>query len=160
MGNDRKSAPWSRIFLPAGYRVSATTRSAVAAAIEWQQQERCRKIAITAKGIRLDSEVDPRFGRAPYILIVDTETLAFEAVDNSDNVNAFKGAGIQAASMVSERGAQVLMTGYCGPKAFTTLQAAGVKVVDDVSGTVRDAVEAFKAGRVTYATAANKEAHW
>ena len=52
------------------------------------------------------------------------------------------------------------MTGYCGPKAFTTLQAAGVKVVDDVSGTVRDAVEAFKAGRVTYATAANKEAHW
>ena len=62
--------------------------------------------------------------------------------------------------MVSERGAQVLMTGYCGPKAFTTLQAAGVKVVDDVSGTVRDAVEAFKAGRVTYATAANKEAHW
>ena len=118
------------------------------------------KIAITAKGVRLDSEVDPRFGRAPYILIVDTETLVYEAVDNSDNVNSIKGAGIQAASMVSERGAQVLMTGYCGPKAFTTLQAAGVKVVDDVSGTVRDAVEAFKAGRVTYATAANKEAHW
>ena len=87
------------------------------------------KIAITARGIRLDSEVDPRFGRAPYILIVDTETLAFEAVDNSENVNAFKGAGIKAASMVSERGAQVLMTGYCGPKAFTTLEAAGVKVV-------------------------------
>ena len=59
------------------------------------------KIAITAKGNRLDSEVDPRFGRAPYILIVDTETLAFEAVDNSDNVNAFKGAGIQAASIIS-----------------------------------------------------------
>ena len=118
------------------------------------------KIAITAKGIRLDSEVDPRFGRAPYILIVDTETLAFEAVDNSDNVNAFKGAGIQAATMVSDKGAEVLMTGYCGPKAFATLEAAGIKVISDVSGTVRDAVEAFKAGRVTYATAANKEAHW
>jgi predicted Fe-Mo cluster-binding NifX family protein len=118
------------------------------------------KIAITAKGIRLDSEVDPRFGRAPYILIVDTETLALEAVDNSENVNAFKGAGIKAASMVSERGAQVLMTGYCGPKAFTTLEAAGVKVVNDVTGTVRDALEAFKSGRVTYADAANKEAHW
>ena len=118
------------------------------------------KIAITAKGIRLDSEVDPRFGRAPYILIVDTETLAFEAVDNSDNVNAFKGAGIQAASMVSERGAQVLMTGYCGPKAFTTLEAAGVKVVSDVTGKVRDAVAALKAGQVTYSTAANKEGYW
>lgn len=118
------------------------------------------KIAITARGVRLDSEVDPRFGRAPYILIVDTETLAFEAVDNSENVNAFKGAGIKAASMVSERGARVLMTGYCGPKAFTTLEAAGVKVVNDVTGTVRDALEAFKAGRYTYATAANKEAHW
>ena len=118
------------------------------------------KIAITAKGTQLDSEVDPRFGRAPYILIVDTETLAFEAVDNSDNVNAFKGAGIQAASLVSQRGATVLMTGYCGPKAFTTLQAAEVKVVNDVTGTVRDAVEAFKAGRVTYADGANKDGHW
>ncbi|MDX9840006.1 MAG: NifB/NifX family molybdenum-iron cluster-binding protein [Desulfobulbus sp.] len=118
------------------------------------------KIAITAKGTRLDSEVDPRFGRAPYILIVDTETLAVEVVDNSENVNAFKGAGIQAASLVSERGAQVLMTGYCGPKAFTTLQAAGIKVVDDATGTVQEAVEAFKAGRVTYADGANKEAYW
>ena len=118
------------------------------------------KVAITAKGVMLDSEIDPRFGRAPYILIVETESLAFEAVDNSDNVNAFKGAGIQAATMVSDRGAEVLMTGYCGPKAFATLEAAGVKVVNDVTGTVRDALEAFKAGRYTSATAANKEAHW
>ena len=118
------------------------------------------KVAVTSKGTLLSSEVDPRFGRAPYILIVDTETMAFEAVDNSDNVNAFKGAGIQAATMVSDKGAQVLMTGYCGPKAFATLEAAGVKVVSDVSGSIRDAVAAFKAGTVTYSSAANKEAHW
>ncbi len=118
------------------------------------------KIAVTSKGIDLESEVDPRFGRAPYILIVDTDTLEFEAVDNSQNVNAFKGAGIQAATMVSDKGASVLLTGYCGPKAFVTLEAAGIKVVNDSSGTVRDAVEAFKDGRVTFATAANKEAHW
>ena len=118
------------------------------------------KVAVTSKGTLLDSEVDPRFGRAPYILIVDTDTWAFEVVDNSDNVNAFKGAGIQAATMVSDKGATVLMTGYCGPKAFTTLEAAGVKVVDDVTGKVRDAVKALKEGKVTYATAANKEAHW
>ncbi|BCL59549.1 hypothetical protein DGMP_02420 [Desulfomarina profundi] len=62
------------------------------------------KVAVTARGVTLDDEVDPRFGRAPYILMVDTETFEFEAVDNSENVNAFKGAGIQAATMVSEKG--------------------------------------------------------
>lgn len=118
------------------------------------------KVAVTSKGILLTSEVDPRFGRAPYILIVDSDTMSFEAVDNSDNVNAFKGAGIQAATMVSDKGAAVLMTGYCGPKAFTTLEAVGVKVINDVTGTVRDAVKTLKEGKLTYATAANKEAHW
>ena len=118
------------------------------------------KIAVTSKGTVLESEVDPRFGRAHYILIVDTETLAFEVVDNSSNVNAFKGAGIQAAVTISERGAEVLMTGYCGPKAFDTLEAAGVKVVNDITGTVRSAVVSFKEDKVTYAAVANKEAHW
>jgi predicted Fe-Mo cluster-binding NifX family protein len=118
------------------------------------------KIAVTATGTQLESEVDPRFGRARYILIIDPDTLDFEAVDNSGNVNAFKGAGIGAATMVSDKGAQVLLTGYCGPKAFLTLEAAGIKVVSDVSGTVMDAVTAFKGGRVTYAAGANKDAHW
>ena len=118
------------------------------------------KVAVTAKGTLLSSEVDPRFGRAPYILIVDTDTWAVEVVDNSNNANAFKGAGIQAATMVSDKGATVLMTGYCGPKAFETLEAAGVKVVDSITGTVRDAIKIFKEGQVTYAAAANKEAHW
>lgn len=118
------------------------------------------KVAVTSKGVLLDSEVDPRFGRAPYIIVVDTETMAFEAMDNGVNVNAFKGAGIQAATMVCEKGAEVLMTGYCGPKAFATLQAGGVKVVSDVTGTIRDAVAAFKAGKVTYSDGANKDAHW
>lgn len=118
------------------------------------------KIAVTAKGTRLESEVDPRFGRAPYILIVDTDTLDFEVVDNSGNANAFKGAGIGAAAMISDNGAEVLLTGYCGPKAFLTLNAAGIKVVSDISGRIRDAVSAFKNGKVTYATAANKVAHW
>jgi len=122
--------------------------------------EDAMKVAVTAKGILLESEVDPRFGRAPYILIVDTETMTFEAVDNGDNVNAFKGAGIQAATMVADKGAAVLMTGYCGPKAFATLQAAGVKVVSDVSGKVREAVAALKAGTISYSTAPNKEAYW
>lgn len=118
------------------------------------------RVAVTSKGMLLDSEIDPRFGRAPYILIVDTDTLDFEVVDNSSNVNAFKGAGIQAATMVSDRGTEVLITGYCGPKAFATLEAAGVKVVDDITGKVRDAIKIIKEGKVTYAAGANQEAHW
>ena len=58
------------------------------------------KIAVTSQGTSLDSQVDPRFGRAAYILIVDTETFEFEVLDNKENANALKGAGIQAASMV------------------------------------------------------------
>jgi predicted Fe-Mo cluster-binding NifX family protein len=118
------------------------------------------KIAITSKEPHLDSQVDPRFGRAAYILIVDTETLDFEVVDNKENVDAFKGAGIQAASMVSDKGARVLLTGYCGPKAFQVLEAAKINVADNVEGTVRDAIDSFNEGKLTFADKANAEAQW
>lgn len=118
------------------------------------------KIAVTAKGPDLNSEMDPRFGRAAYIVIVDTETLDFEAFDNSANQAAFKGAGIQAAVLVSDNDAQVLLTGYCGPNAFSTLEKAGVKVVNDQEGRVIDAVQNFKQGDVAYAESANKDGHW
>lgn len=117
-------------------------------------------VAVTAKGMKLSDEVDPRFGRAPYILIVDTETMEYEALDNSENVNAFKGAGIQAATMVADKGAKVLLTGYCGPNAFKTVQAAEMKVVNDVTGTVEEAVKTFLAGNVQYSESANTEGHW
>lgn len=118
------------------------------------------KIAITAQGKKLDSKVDPRFGRAAYILVIDLADDNVEVIDNAENVNAFKGAGIQAAVSVSDSGAEVLLTGYCGPNAFKTLDAAGVKVANDVSGTVGEAVEAFKSGQVAFTEKANVEGHW
>ena len=118
------------------------------------------KIAVTAKGVNLTDSIDPRFGRAPYILIIDTETMAYEALDNSANVNAFKGAGIQAATSVADKGAEVLLTGYCGPNAFKTLQAAGMKVVCDISGTVQETVQAFLSGKVVYSSGPNADGHW
>ena len=118
------------------------------------------KIAITSQGQDLNSQMDPRFGRAAFILIVDTDCPKLEVIDNEENINAFKGAGIQAAAMISKRGAEVLLTGYCGPNAYKTLQAAGVKVVGDVTGTVKDAVDAFNEGNVAYADSANVDAHW
>ncbi len=118
------------------------------------------KIAVTSKGNTLDSEVDPRFGRAAYIIIVDTDTMEFEALDNSENDNSFKGAGIQAGAMVSEKKAEVLLTGFCGPNAFKTLNAANVKVANNINGTVKEAVQAFKEGKVTFADEANTDGHW
>ena len=118
------------------------------------------KIAVTSKGKDLDSQVDPRFGRAAYILVVDTDSLDVEVIDNAENVNSFKGAGIQAAVSVSDKGAGVLMTGFCGPNAFKTLQAAGVKVVNDISGTVRSAVNDYKDKRMSFADSPNVDGHW
>jgi predicted Fe-Mo cluster-binding NifX family protein len=118
------------------------------------------KIAVTSTGKDLDSPMDPRFGRAAYILIVDTDTLAFEALDNAENVNAFKGAGIQAATMICDKHADVLLTGFCGPNAFKTLEAAHVKVAGDVSGTVREAVAAFVDGSVKLVSEPNADGHW
>lgn len=118
------------------------------------------KVAVTAQGTSLDSQLDPRFGRAAYILVVDTETLEFEAFDNNENKNAFKGAGIQAAAMISDKGAEVLLTGFCGPNAFQTLETAGVKVVSDQSGRIIDVVQKFKQGGAVYAQSANKDGHW
>ena len=118
------------------------------------------KIAVTSQGKTLDSELDPRFGRAAYILIVDTETLEFEVFDNDTNKNAFKGAGIQAAALISDKDAEVLLTGFCGPNAFQTLDAAGIKVVNDQSGRVIDVIQKFKQSGTVYAEGANKDGHW
>jgi predicted Fe-Mo cluster-binding NifX family protein len=113
------------------------------------------KIAVSSKGSALESEVEPRFGRAPYFLIVDTDTMVFEVIDNDVNRNAFKGAGIQAATAIGETGAKVVLTGFCGPNAFKVLNAAGIKVVNEVSGSVRDAVSNFMNDKYAFATSAN-----
>ena len=118
------------------------------------------KIAVSSTGPALDSPVDPRFGRAAYLLIVDADTLAVEVVDNAANVNAFKGAGIQAATLVCDKKADVLLTGYCGPNAFKTLAAARIKVAGEVAGTVREAVAAFASGKVNFVSAPNAQGHW
>lgn len=118
------------------------------------------KVAVTVTGATLDSPVDPSFGRAPYIMIVDTDTMAVEALDNQENMNALKGAGIQAATMVSEHGADVLLTGHCGPNAFKALQAAKIGVANNAAGTVREAVQAYIDGKLSLADESDVEGHW
>ena len=82
------------------------------------------------------------------------------AHDNAQNLNAPQGAGIQAAQAVYQLGAREVITGHVGPKAFTTLRAAGIAVYLAASGTVKEAVEQFQAGRLQLAENANVEGHW
>jgi predicted Fe-Mo cluster-binding NifX family protein len=118
------------------------------------------KLAVTAGGRTLEAPVDPRFGRAAFFIVVDADTGVFETHDNAQNLNAAQGAGIQAAQTLSRLGAEVVITGHCGPKAFHTLQAAGIKVVVGAEGTVAAAVAAFKSGRLKPTQAADVESHW
>jgi predicted Fe-Mo cluster-binding NifX family protein len=118
------------------------------------------KIVVTSKGIKLDSAVDPRFGRAKYFLLIDTETLQATAHDNAQNLNAPQGAGIQAAQAIHDLRADAVVTGHVGPKAFATLAAAGIAVYLGASGTVREAIEQFHGGRLQKAETANVEGHW
>jgi predicted Fe-Mo cluster-binding NifX family protein len=118
------------------------------------------KIAITSEGPALDDVIDPRFGRAAGFIVVDPQTLQFQYVDNGASQARAQGAGIQAAEVIIRNGANVLLTGYVGPKAFTALQAAGVKVVQNMENmTVRQAVERFKTGQVEWAAAPNSRGH-
>ncbi len=118
------------------------------------------KMAVTAQGPQLDSAVDPRFGRARYFVVFDDQTQQAEAVNNEVNLNAVQGAGIQAARQVVDLGAGAVLTGNVGPKAYMTLQAAGVQVHTGAAGTVREALEQFKAGQLTAAAEPTVEGHW
>jgi len=106
------------------------------------------KIVVTSQGPELTSQLDPRFGRARYFLLVDTDTDQCQAHDNTENLNAAQGAGIQAAGRVAELGAEAVITGNVGPKALSALKAAGITVYLAPAGTVAEAVERFKAGQL------------
>lgn len=117
------------------------------------------KVAISATAPSLDAEVDPRFGRCSYFVVIDPETMEFEALENS-NAMAAGGAGITTAQMVANKGVQLILTGNCGPNAYQTLSAAGVQVITGVVGRIRDAVEAYKAGKLQSSLQPSVDAHF
>ena len=117
------------------------------------------RIAVSASGPSLDAEVDPRFGRCQYFIIVDPQTLEFEALENS-GAAAAGGAGIATAQMIANKGAQVVLTGNTGPNAYQTLAAAGIQVISGVSGTVKDAIQGYKAGKFQSSSQPNVPGHF
>jgi predicted Fe-Mo cluster-binding NifX family protein len=118
------------------------------------------KIAITSQGVGAESEIDPRFGRAKFFIVVDAETGEISVTNNDQNLSAAQGAGIQAGKTVVGLGAEAVITGHVGPKAFATLQAGGVAVYSGATGTVAQALDAFKTGSLAQANNADVDGHW
>ena len=118
------------------------------------------KVVVTSQGSDLNSQVDPRFGRAKNLIVMETETDEFSVHNNTQNLNAAQGAGIQAARAVVDLGVAAVITGSVGPKAFATLQAGNVKVYPGASGTVKEAFEKLKTGQLQPADKPNVEGHW
>ena len=117
------------------------------------------KIAISAAGPTLESEVDPRFGRCQYFIIANPETMEFETIENF-NVMAAGGAGISTAQMIAGKGVETVLTGNCGPNAYQVLSAAGIKVITGVSGKVKDVIEGYRDGKFKVSDQANVPDHF
>ena len=118
------------------------------------------KVAVTSQGKELTSKVDQRFGRAKFLLVVDTETGDFAVHDNELNLNAVQGAGIQTGQNIANLDVEAVITGNVGPNAFKTLSAANVKIFLAEKQTIAKAVESFKAGGLEEVDNANVEGHW
>ena len=117
------------------------------------------KIAVSATGPGLDAEVDPRFGRCQYFVIVEPDTMQFEGVGNS-SAAASGGAGISAAQMIVGKGVEVVLTGNCGPNAYGVLSAAGIKVITGVAGKVQDAIQGYQSGSFQASIQSNVPDHF
>lgn len=116
------------------------------------------KIAISSSGQDLAAQLDPRFGRCQYFLIVEMDTMDFDVFEN-DKAALGGGAGIQSAQFIAAKGAKALITGNCGPNAVQTLSAAGIQVYLGQAGTIQDIVDKFKNGQLTPTTEANASLH-
>ena len=104
-------------------------------------------VAVSSTGEDLKAAVDPRFGRCAFFLFVDTGSMDFQAIENG-GPSSVGGAGIAAAQLVADNGAEVVITGDVGPNAMSTLEAAGLKVMVGASGTVEGAVKQYMKGEL------------
>ncbi len=118
------------------------------------------KIAITSAGPGLDQPVDPRFGRASGFVVYDDATETHSFKDNSQNLSLAQGAGLQSAMNLAETGAKVIITGHVGPKAFAALRKGGIAICLAQGMTVRQALEAYKQGKLAPVSGPDKDGHW
>jgi predicted Fe-Mo cluster-binding NifX family protein len=110
-------------------------------------ERKALKVAVSATNGTLDSQVDPRFGRCSYFIIVDSETMEYEALPNMAK-GAMSGAGIQAAQTIASKGVKTVLTGNVGPNASQVFSSTGIQVITGVTGTIREAVEKIKRNEI------------
>ena len=118
------------------------------------------KVAITAQGRELESQIDLRFGRAKFLIVVDTDTGGFEVQDNMVNLNAAQGAGIQTGQNIANLDVDAVITGNVGPNAFRTLRTAEIKIFLAEKQTVQKAMDSFKTNKLKEVDQASVEGHW
>ncbi len=117
------------------------------------------KIAVSSNGPGLNDRIESRFGRCPYFIFVDTETLESDSMPNP-NISLGGGAGIQSAQLMAEKGVTTVLTGNCGPNAFKVFEAAGIQVITGVDGIVQDAVQRFKSNQLSASSGPNVQDHF
>lgn len=112
------------------------------------------KVAIASSGEKLTAMVDPRFGRCPCFLIVDSKSGKFEVLENTATA-AFRGAGISAAQIIADQKVEAVIAGNFGPNAVNVLQASGIKLFSvGVEVSVQEAVDQLEKGSLEEITAA------
>jgi predicted Fe-Mo cluster-binding NifX family protein len=116
------------------------------------------KIAVSATAPELSAQVDPRFGRCRYFVIVDPDSMEFGGIENTGG-SAGGGAGIAAAQLIAGKGVTAVLTGNCGPNAFDVLKPAGIQVMTGVTGTVEEAIKKYQAGEYNSISEANVSPH-
>ncbi len=106
------------------------------------------KVAVTSLGKTLDHKAMGSFGRAPYFLLIETDAMSFEVLDNPNRGLEF-GAGPRNAQLMSQKGVQAVLSGICKPKAYQALRTLGIEVILGIDGTVRQVVEQYEAGKLS-----------
>ena len=118
------------------------------------------KIAITAVGPSEESEMDQRFGRTKYFMIYDTEAEEYQTLSNSSAAAEVQGAGIKTGELLSNNGVETVITGHVGPKAYSTLMAAKIKVLLSEQGKVSEVVSRYLAGELKETEGPDVDSHW
>ena len=116
------------------------------------------KIAVSSTGDNLESNVDMRFGRCKYFMIVDSDSMEFKALSN-ESIMASGGAGIKSAETIVNQDVEIVLTGNIGPNAHSTLKAAGIKVFTGANGTIKDAINKYKNNELRESDSANVGSH-